>query len=245
MSTTTEERTSQTPELIKIIQSSPPPMYRIEIFTPSELLKQPFLRELRDVINASYYDTGATPFVKTGPRIRSDTQLADELQESGFTAIAFAQNAVIGTASLKAWSPDSDDAVWKPSGYFEQFSADEIFSASTTVLDSLDGESQNVTCEGGFEVVAVAIKPDPRYRRKGIAESLVKACEEELKRKMSLAGCTDLADSCIMVKSIRDIKGAYWLKRGFRVVGEQYCPPFTWNYNNGFVLWAMKRELSV
>ncbi|KAJ5154714.1 uncharacterized protein N7500_010153 [Penicillium coprophilum] len=226
MSTATVEGTLQTSEIVKIIQSSAsPPAYRIETFTQSELLKQPFLPELWDVINASYYDTGDSPLEKTGPRIRSDTQLADELQETGFTAIAFAENAIIGTASLKFWSSDSEGAVWKSPGHFEQFSADEIFSASSTVLDSLHDDSHNILCEGGFEIVAVAITPDPQYRRKGIADSLVKACEQEVKRKISPVGSTELARSYITVKSIREVQGSYWLKKGFRIVGEQYCPP--------------------
>ena len=231
------------PEGIKTIQSSPP-SYRIELFTQSDLLKQPFLRELQDVINTSYYDTGASPFEKTAARLHSDTQLTDELQETGFIAIAFAQNTIIGTASVKFCPLGAGGAVWKVPGYFEQFSADEIFSASSTVLDSLSDESQNTSCEGGFEIAAVAVMPDPRYRRKGIAASLVQACEEELKR-VSTAKCAELAPSCITLKCIREVQGPYWLKRGFRIVGEQYCPPFTWGYTKGFVLWAIEKELPV
>lgn len=175
----------------------------------------------------------------------SDTQLAEELEETGFTAIAFAENAIIGTASLKVCSPDSESPSWKLPGHFEKFSADEIFSGSSTVLDSLHDESQNAHCEEVFELVAVAITPDPRYRRKGIGENLAKACEDELKRRMSLAGGTGLSRSCMMLRSVREIRGAYWLKRGFRVVGEQYCPPMTWGYSKGFVLWAMEKEVSV
>ncbi|KAJ5530492.1 hypothetical protein N7527_003885 [Penicillium freii] len=240
MSTTTMEGALHTPEVITIIPSSPAPSYRIETFTQSDLLKQPFLPELRDIINISYYDTAGTSFVKSGPRLMSDTQLAEELEETGFTAIAFAENAIIGTASLKVCSPSP----WKLPGYFEQFSEDEIFSASSTVLDSLHDESQNTLCEAGFELVAVAITPDPRYRRKGIGESLTKACEDELKRRMSLAECTEVSRSRMMLRSVREVRGAYWLKRGFRVVGEQYYPPLTWGYSKGFVLWAMERELS-
>ncbi|KOS36389.1 hypothetical protein ACN38_g12871 [Penicillium nordicum] len=244
MSTTTMEGPLHTPEVITIIPSSSAPSYRIETFTQSDLLKQPFLPELREIINISYYDTTGTSFVKSGPRLTSDTQLAEELEETGFTATAFAENAIIGTASLKVYSPDSDGLPWKLPGHFDQFSADEIFAASSTVLDSLDDESQNAHCEGEFELVAVAITPDPRYRRKGIGESLAKTCEEELKRRMSLAGRTGLSRSRMMLRSVREIQGAYWLKRGFRVVGEQYCPPLTWGYSKGFVLWAMERELS-
>ncbi|CDM31752.1 hypothetical protein DTO013E5_1989 [Penicillium roqueforti] len=220
------------------------PSYSIETFTQSDLLKQPFLQELQDVINASYYDTGASSYKKSGLRLKSDTQLADELQETGFTAIAFAQNSIIGTASLKISSPDPED-VWKFPGYSEQFTADEIFSASSAVLDSSGDKHRDAHWKGGFELVAVAIKPDPRYRRKGIAECLIRACEEELKRRMALVGHIELSRLCITLRSIREIQGAYWLKRGFRVVGEQYYPPFTWGYNQGFVLWAMERQLSV
>ncbi|KAJ5967974.1 hypothetical protein N7501_004222 [Penicillium viridicatum] len=241
MSTTTMEGALHTPEVITIIPSSPAPSYRIETFSQSDLLKQPFLPELRDIINISYYDTAGTSFIKNGPRLMSDMQLAEELEETGFTAIAFAENAIIGTASLKVCSPSP----WKLPGHFEQFSADEIFSASSTVLDSLHDESQNTHCEAGFELVAVAIAPDPRYRRKGIGESLTKACEDELKRRTSLAGCTEVPRSRMMLRSVREVRGAYWLKRGFRVVGEQYYPPLTWGYSKGFVLWAMERELSV
>lgn len=235
----------QAPEVITIIPSSQAPSYRIETYTQSDLLRQPFLPELRDIINVSYYDTTGTSFVKSGPRLMSDTQLAEELEETGFTAIAFAENAIIGTASLKVCLSDSEGSPWKLPGHFEQFSAEEIFSGSSTVLDSLHEKSQNTHCEGGFELVAVAITPDPRYRRKGIGEALAKACENELKRRVSLAGCTELSRSCMMLRSVRELRGAYWLKRGFRVVGEQYCPPLTWGYSKGFVLWAMERELSV
>ena len=220
------------------------PSYRIETFTQVDLLKQSFLHELRDVINASYYDTGASSYTKNGPRLKSDTQLADELQETGFTAIAFAQNSIIGTASLKISLLDPEEAPWKLPGYFEHFSADQILSGSSAVHSSGE-EYRNAPWSGGFELVAVAIKPDPLYRRKGIAKCLVRACEEELKKRMTLVGDTGLSRSCITLRCIREIQGAYWLKRGFRVVGEQYYPPFTWDYSRGFVLWAMERRLSV
>ncbi|KAJ5465473.1 hypothetical protein N7530_009260 [Penicillium desertorum] len=230
MSTTTLEDTLQTPEVIKTIESSPaPPSYRIEIFTQSDLLKQPFLFELRDVINTSYYDTGASSFEKTGARLQSNTQLADELQPTGFTAIAFAQKAIIGTASLKVWPPDAEGTAWKVPGYFERFSADEIFSASSTVLDIRPvREVSKLQLSRSRRILDIG--------GKGIAASLVKACHEELNRRMFPAR------SCIMLKCIREVQGLYWLKRGFRVVGEQYCPPYTWGYNKGFVLWAMERE---
>ena len=220
------------------------PFYRIQIFTQSDLLKQPFLSELREVINASYRDPGIVPFEEIGTRLKSDTQLIDELEGSGFTAIAFVENAIVGTASMKQWMPYSEGSIWKPTGHFDPFSADEIFSGGIAVLNSL-GESQQTICEGDYELAAVAIKPDPQYRRKGIAENLVKACEDELKRRILLGNSATLPRVRIMLKVVREIKGPYWLKKGFRIVGEQYCPPLTWDFKKGFVLWAMERELTL
>ncbi|KAJ5464185.1 hypothetical protein N7475_007320 [Penicillium sp. IBT 31633x] len=227
--------TTHSPEVMPII-SQAPQGYRIEIFTQRDLLKQPFLSELREVINASYRNPGVILYDKVGTRLKTDTQLAEELKETGFTAVAFAltQNTIIGTASVKAWDAYSEGKMWKPPGHFEQFSAEEIFSGSSAVLHSLD-ESASAPCEGEFELAAVAIKPDPLYRKKGIVDGLIKACEEELKRR------TGLSQLRVSLKVVREVMGGYWLKKGFRIIAEQYCPPLIWGFEKGFVLWAMER----
>lgn len=210
--------------------------YRIEIFAQADLLKQPFLPQLRDVINASYHDPGVAGFEKVNPRLENDTQLA-ELKETGFTAIAFNQDEILGTASLRLWEPYAEGAVWKSRGYFEQFHSEDICGASSALLNSLDDESHNTVC-GEFELAAVGIVPDLRYRKRGIAEKLVRACEEEVLRR------TGLSELRITLKVVRQVAGDYWLNKGFRIIGEQYCPPLTWGSKTGFVLWAMERTSS-
>lgn len=249
MTTTTAQTVPPIPAILKTTRSSPAtPFYRIEVFTQSDLLQQPFLPELREVINASYQDPGIVPFEKMGTRLKSETQLTDELKASGFIAIAFVENTIIGTACVKPWMSYSEGGVWKPPGHFDQFSAEEVFSGSSAVLNSID-ESPNTICEGEYELTTVAIKPGPQYRGKGIAENMVTACEGELKRRMLLVNNTGVPTGVprmkIMLKGVREIKGPYWLRKGFRIVGEQYCPPLTWDFDKAFVLWAMERELTL
>ncbi|KAJ5780345.1 hypothetical protein N7457_005505 [Penicillium paradoxum] len=234
---TTVQHAIQAPDVLQFTPETPL-VYTIEVFSQTELLKQPFLSELQEVINESYRDPGGAAFEKTSPRLKSETQLANELQETGFTAIAFDGNAIIGSASLKIWAPYSEGPVWKLPGHFDQFRSEEIISPSTALLESISDEAQSTVCEGTFELAAVGIKPNPRYRRKGIAEILVRECEQEAKRR------TGLPQLRITLKVVRDVAGDYWLKKGFRVIGEQYCPPLTWDYKTGFVLWAMEREIS-
>jgi RimJ/RimL family protein N-acetyltransferase len=222
-----------------------PPFYRIEVFTQTDLLQQSFLAELREVINSSYQDPGDVPFEKMGSRLRSETQLTDELKSSGFIAIAFVQNTIIGTACVKKWDSYSEGGVWKPPGHFDQFSAEEVFFGSSAVLNSIN-ESPNVICEGEYELTTVALKPGPEYRGKGIAENMVRACEEELKNRMLPAKITGVPHPMkIMLRSIRESKGPYWRRKGFRIVGEQYCPALTWDFDKAFVLWAMEKELTL
>ncbi|KAF7591185.1 hypothetical protein BBP40_001900 [Aspergillus hancockii] len=65
------------------------------------------------MVNASYRNPEINPLGKSGPRLRTDTQFVKELGDNGFTAIAFAQGDIIGTASMKEWvSGDQDPATW-------------------------------------------------------------------------------------------------------------------------------------
>lgn len=243
MSNTIAEIAPPLSDALQMVTSQTTPLYQIKIFTQGELLTQSFLPELREVINESYRDPGVVPFDDIGTRLKSDTQLTDELTSSGFTAIAFSGTSIVGTASMKEWAPHSEVCVWKSPCHFQQFSAEQIYSGHSTVLNNLH-DSPFSLCEGEVELAAVAVKPDPLYRRKGIAEDLVQACEEELKRRMSLVK-SDKHSVRVMLKVVSEILGPYWLKKGFRIVGEQYCPPLTWDFKKGFVIWAMERELTL
>lgn len=98
--------------------------------------------------------------------------------------------------------------------------------------------SDIATCDGDFEVFLVAVKPGDQYRKKGIAERLLNACEEALKGKFTqdLAWPAEKAQLRIMLKVVREINGKYWLRKGFRIMGECYCPPFTWDLEKAFSL---------
>ncbi|KAJ5083473.1 hypothetical protein N7456_012900 [Penicillium angulare] len=222
-------------------------IYHVRVFTRQDLLSQPFLPELRAVVNTSYRDHSTDPIGKIGYRIQSDTQVADEIGTSGFTAVAFASNEIVGTASVRDWVSEADGITWKPEGYFAGKSPENACSmedlgssVSNSTLDVAD-------CEGDFAVFLVAVKPGEKYRKKGIAEKLVKACEKELQGRFtsSFSQPADNTHLKIMLKVVREINGEYWLKKGFQIAGECYCPPFTWDLEKAFVLWAMRRDLPI
>ncbi|KAJ5626331.1 hypothetical protein N7510_002640 [Penicillium lagena] len=221
--------------------------YHIKIFARQDLLVQPFLPELRTVINASYRDHDINPIGKIGHRIQYDTQVVHEIGSSGFTAVTFASNEIVGTASVRDWVPEADGIVWKLDGYYAGKSADEAGSMQAVGSNSNSAVSDTATCEGDFEIFLVAVKPGEKYRKKGIAERLVKACEEEIKRQIGqkLVQPAQKNHLSIMLKVVREINGEYWLKKGFKIMGECYCPPFTWDLEKAFVLWAMRKELPI
>lgn len=217
-----------------------PAFDRIRIFTIPDLLKQPFLHELRSVINASYSVHEEGLWSKTGDRLTTDTQIATEVGENGFTGIAWSQNEIVGTVSVKKWNfGSSEGVVWKKPGFYAEWCEDDIYS--TQVDDHL---VDSTLCEGDFEVLIVAVKPGTEYRKRGISESLLLACEEELKKRvLDVDGSSRSLK--IMLRVVREMNGRYWSKKGFRVVGEKYYPPFTWDLERGFILWAMRKDLEI
>lgn len=222
---------------------SPPAFDQIKIFTMPDLLKQPFLHELRSVINASYSVHEEGIWSKTGERLTTDTEIATEVGEDGFTGIAWSQNEIVGTFSVKKWDfGSSEGVIWKKPGFYAEW-RDEDEDSSTKVDDQL--ETNSTVCEGDFEVLIVAVKAGAKFRKKGISESLLLACEEELKRNHVLNMDGSTGSLRIMVRVVREMNGRYWSKKGFRVVGEEYYPPFTWDLEHGFVLWAMRRDLEI
>lgn len=212
--------------------------HQIKIFTRGDLLVQPFLPELRTVINASYRDHEINPISKIGHRIQYDTQVVDEIGTSGFTAVVFASDEIIGTASVRNWVPEADGVVWKPGGFYAGKSVDEAFSMHAVGSNSKRAVSDITTCYGDFEIFLVAVKPGEKFRKKGIAERLVKSYEEELREKFTqnLIHPAQRNQLRIMLKVVREINREYWLKKGFRIVGECYCPPFTWDLEKAFIL---------
>ncbi|KAF4222200.1 hypothetical protein CNMCM5878_006795 [Aspergillus fumigatiaffinis] len=144
----------------------------VKIFYRRELLKQPFLPELRAVINASYRDHDINPIGKIGYRLQTDTQIADEIDSSGFTAVATVSNEIVGTASVKPWVSKAEGVAWKPRGYYEGKNANEVLSMHSPCLDIHNSDADSDSCEGDFEILLVAVKPGVQYRKRGIAEGL-------------------------------------------------------------------------
>lgn len=228
--------------LLNFIMASAPNI-QTALFTSSELLSRPWLPDLTQMINASYLvmHTEKIQFSDKKIRLRSDSELTEELGPDGFTAVAFVSNApdsleVVGTASMKPWK---DDGLWTS---HDGDSSD--CSEEETVDDKVEQIFQTHACPGDYELAVVAIPPDSRFRGKGIAGRLVKVCEDELLRRRDEDGKGNVP-ARIMIRVAKENAGEYWLKQGFTVVGSQKCPKGFWDAAEEFTMWAMVRELSL
>ncbi|KAI7763423.1 hypothetical protein LZL87_010488 [Fusarium oxysporum] len=212
---------------------SPSP-YQIKVYTSQDLLDSSVLRELRTVINAAYQSHDINPLGEIGERIQYDTQIVDEIGTNGFTVVMSCADEIVGTASVKDWKPTAQDNDWKPAGHYAGKSADEA-----SVMDAVPDVPETVSCEGDVEVFMVAVKPGLQYRKKGIAEGLMRACEKQLKTRSS----GEINQMRIILRVVREINSQYWLKKGYRIVGERYCPPLTWDVEKAFILLAMRKDI--
>jgi hypothetical protein len=193
------------------------------------------------MVNASYMvnHTNVIKFSTTKKRLQTDSTLAEELGEGGFTVVAFVSNGpdqpdeVIGTASMKKWQ---DDGQWRPH--------DEPTSTAERVDQDLNQILQKHACLGDYELSTVALPPDPRIRGKGIAGHLVHLCEEEILRRQRASEKTSQSPVRIMIRTVKENNSTYWTKQGFTAVGSRTCPKGFWDTTEPFTMWAMIRELS-
>ncbi|KAJ5224886.1 uncharacterized protein N7469_008389 [Penicillium citrinum] len=224
------------------IESSGPTI-QTALFTSAELLSQPWISGLTQMVNASYLvmDKEKIKFSENKIRLRSDSELTEELGPNGFTAVAFVSSEpgcleIVGTASMKPWK---DDGLWRP--YDEEESSDS--SGEDTLNEKVDRIFQKHACPGDYELAVVALPPGPRFRGKGLAGRLIQICEDELLRRHS-QGLKKGLPARIMIRVAKENAGEYWLKQGFKVVGSQRCPKGFWDAAEEFTMWAMLRELS-
>lgn len=219
------------------------PSYVIRVFAPSELSVRPWFPGLCQAINEAFSHEVNT--LGLGPRLHSDVQLTEELGESGLTAVAFATdntlsdqflddpNAhIIGTASVKNWAHND---MWQLCTLENQTG---ILQPDDTVKISGEG-----TLDADYELAIVGLRPGSKYRKRGIADRLVDACQQEVLRRISAAGKNLGRPIRFMIRTEQELNGAYWLKKGFSLVGQRMCPTGTWGSNREFMLWGMVREL--
>ncbi|RKL35233.1 hypothetical protein BFJ70_g8090 [Fusarium oxysporum] len=213
---------------------APPSPYQIKVYTSQDFFDSSVLRELRTVINAAYQSHDINPLGEIGERIQHDTQIVDEIGTNGFTVVMSCADEIVGTASVKDWKPTAQENDWKPAGHYAGKSADEA-----SAMDSAPSVLKTISCEGDVEVFMVAVKPGLPYRKKGIAEGLLRACEQQLKKKF----CPKENQVRVILRVVREINSRYWLKKGYQIVGERYCPPLTWDVEKAFILLAMRKDV--
>ncbi|KAH7215580.1 hypothetical protein DER44DRAFT_741111 [Fusarium oxysporum] len=194
--------------------ASPSP-YQIKVYTSQDFFDSSVLRELRIVINPAYQSHDINPLGEIGERIQYDTQIVDENGTNAFTVVMSCMDEI-------------------PAGYYDGVSAEEA-----AVMETGTSVTESVACDGDVEAFMVAVKPGLQYRDKGIAEGLMRACEQQLKQRAG--GGTNQVG--IILQVVREINRQYWLKKGYRIVGERYCPPSTWEVERAFIVLAMRKDI--
>lgn len=166
----------------------PEPVFHLKLYTPAELLSQPWLSDLTSMVNASYRVSHISniKFPEDKVRLSSDSQLSKEIGPDGFTAVALVDSGpdhkpeVIGTASLKKWT---DDGLWRPCKEDGGDVGSVVAELEDEVNQDMDHVLEQHACLCDYELAVVALPPDLRYRGRGIAGHLVRACEEEVLRR--------------------------------------------------------------
>ncbi|KAI3579875.1 hypothetical protein IWW34DRAFT_848123 [Fusarium oxysporum f. sp. albedinis] len=212
---------------------SPSP-YKIKVYTSQDFFDSSVLRELRTITNAAYRSYDINLPGEIGERIQYDTQIVNEIGTNGFTVVMSCADEIVGSASVRDWKPTAQENDWKPAGHYVGKSADEA-----SAMDSPPSARETASCEGDVEVFMVAVKPGLQYRKKGIAEGLLRACEQQLKKKF----CLKENQVRVILRVVREINSRYWLKKGYQIVGERYCPPLTWDVEKAFILLAMRKDV--
>lgn len=226
-----------TPALVAEPPSTESPSIETQTYSSYELLNQPWLPALTRTINEGFGTNGGNM-----NRLQTDTQLSEELGESGFTVIAYSPKPgeassdieIVGTASVKPWV---NDGQWQP------YIHDSIVGSDIGTRAESDGNLQDDPCDGDYEIALVTIRRGASYRKRGIVDRLLKACEEEIMRRLSANAADSRQTIRTMIKISKEINGPYWTKKGFTPVGQKICPKGIWGSLTEFTMWAMVREL--
>lgn len=187
--------------------------FSFEKFTSQELAEKEWLPELVHLINDSYLNRKHDPVGHTQPRLEDEQELLNDLGDTGFTTVAFdADRKIVATASVKPWK---DEGLWIP----------------------VEGEHEAPQkCPGDYEIILVVVKEDPKYRGKGLSDSLLELCYQTLREG-------EEKPPRLMLKVIQELYGPYWGKKGYQIVAKQRCESGTWGIQKPFTLLAMAQVL--
>jgi len=200
------------------------------------------------MINTSFIQHAASLLPPLGYRLDTPTQLADEIQKGGLTAVGFLEEPlpsnplistqkIIATATAKPWIeewPWEDEVKGKVRRKIMKF-------------DGADGKGEKEVLE--WEMTAVVNRYEERYLGKGYASRVMEVLERDL---MGRLGDLDEDDGgevrgkrVWMIRNAEPLTGDYWLSQGFKTVGGIWFEKGTLGCYRRFRLDHMVREFGV
>jgi hypothetical protein len=182
-------------------------------------------------------DLQLTPRIHHASAIRADPTLAASLR-------AFVNEGYryMSPANKERWDPDLSDRLSSIDSVHQALGDDGLFAV---IYDPNMGRPEEG--ETGWEIKTVSTHVD--WMKKGLAGQCVDALIDELARleKYKLRGESlgNKRTLNIWIQAVECLNGAFWLKRGGKLVRSHDKPPGHWGSKYGYRLLVLLREIDI
>lgn len=189
----------------------------IIIYTKSDLQANTTLNNtIVDVINACFRKHVA---FRGKLRFEDPSELADELGSEGLCAVAYLQDDILGSASIRQWRPAAGGVVDK--ALHEQPSDLKLAQAGLS-----------------YEAKAIVTVDSPLSRGKGLAGTMIQALVEKVQQRHPGE------ELLLWLQLGEEQNGPYWRRRGYERVGPvEIKPKGTWGSTHDFEFCTMVRRI--
>ncbi|KAF1811395.1 hypothetical protein P152DRAFT_459791 [Eremomyces bilateralis CBS 781.70] len=192
----------------------------LRLLTTDELAAQPStLHQVVELITVAYR---GNRIFGADSRFESDTELIDELSETG-----------IGAALFESQHAGTERAV--AAAFAKPYTIQGAQDWERRDMESETGGSENIEPQFPvYELFGVASINQPHCRKQGLAQQCQDALAAALKERLGVDSVR------FVLRVVEELNGAYWRRRGFKQVGEgSMRPKGQWNSDQDFLLIMM------
>ncbi|KAL8701626.1 MAG: hypothetical protein Q9201_004811 [Fulgogasparrea decipioides] len=210
---------------------------------------------------AKYPELGFTE----GKRFEQPQDFEEEMGPTGVTFIQYASispqpegsDRIIATAGCKPWSSvlmldervermrKEREAREKSTPKGQELSANSFYTKEheDQLVQQLEKVGPMVHNDGQddvprWEVMTVCVHPD--WQKQGLADQLLNRVAEEVGSQVRMSGKGP--EFKLMVRVLKEVNEKYWLRKGFKPVGEKFFEPGLFGTKTGFHIMDLSRD---
>ncbi|KAI9733131.1 MAG: hypothetical protein M1834_003678 [Cirrosporium novae-zelandiae] len=226
------------------------------IFTPSQLRNSSYLPELMTLMNNAFgyaFRDLFPPPPRGRYRFSHPSQIVDAVGEYGRCCVLFMldqdQKTPVAITALKPYKEDPSPRGPSPGGSQSNVAVERPEKPELETQCSIQGNMEEATTD--WEIACVAVKDDPRFRKKGLAIRCIEELERDLSQRLAKTGDypndKENGVTAKLTSWIRchELIEPYWAKRGFQQVKEKMMPIGFWGNIRPFRLVFMRRPMIV